>query len=222
MEKAPEEDIEDQAPPQEDGKRKIGPLSDYFEEGGPEHYPDDPKTLLEKISAERDPHTEVNVPLERERIGEQLEQISKAIVKEKGKESSLEEVRGELGVEHKQSETLGTLQKVKERLEEDKAKIDIAERMNDTLETFDGMTGEDLKSVAKTGKTSKGEFVRDKRGREVKDLELAKELGGMYQGGMHRMTWGAFKNLEQFVYKILDDLNPIALAKRMMGFGGKS
>lgn len=201
-------------------KRKIGPLSDYFEEGGPTHYPEDTKTLLEQLSVPRDPNAEVDISSERERNGARLEQISDLLEKEQAKEASLGAVREELGIGQSavKEGAVEKFEQAKEELLEEELQLSHAEEYNDALESLAKLSDEELQSVLDAGVTKEGKQLRTKRNREL-SADEARELAALAKSGVKRVTWKMLSTLMQFVDRVLDDL--VAPWKKMIGLGGK-
>lgn len=199
---------------QEQMQREIGPLSDYFETGGPRHYPEAASALIEKLDFPRDPNQEINVEKEREHISERLEEVSKEI--ERGRE--LAAVRSSLGAKSGEEETkqVEALTEAKEKLEEEEKKLTMAEEFNDILGSFGNLTDDELAAIAETGLTKKGKELYNKKG-EVIHTDVARTLARMYSSGMVRVTWRALGTLSQIVNAILHDISSVA--KGILGIG---
>lgn len=224
-EKPPEKESPEspETPPAE--PRKIGHMSDYFEEGGPEFYPTDPKALaalLESVHAPRDERKEVDVPYERKRTASALEEVNRAIASEEKRDASLGEVRESLKKPHEKGKELSKLEEAKEKLTEDAEKVELAAEYNDVLESLGTLSDEDLEHIAKTGQTKEGKTLRNKKGKEVK-RDAAKQLAALASSGATRLTWGAVNKLYSLVDKVLDDLKEGAktVARAVFGGGGK-
>lgn len=200
-------------------ERAIGPLSDYFEEGGPTVYPSDPEAFLETLNAPRDPNAEVDVSLERERTGERLQQVSDLLEKEKTKEASLGAVRAELGIGESavKEAAVEKLEQAKEKLLDEQRQIEHAEEYNDTLESLSKLPDEELQSVLDTGLHKSGARLRTKRGREF-STEEAKKLASFAKSGVKRVTWKMLNTMVQVADAVLHDL--VSPWKKIIGLGG--
>lgn len=184
-------------------RKATGPFADY-----PEDEPApaiDVKTLFEQLNAPRNPDEEVDVASEQERMSENLEHVTKLIEKEKEKGEKLGAVRQDLGVPHEGGETLKNLEEAKEKLKEEQRHIELAGEWNDVLDSFSELSTEEMRHIAETGKTRKGESIRSKYGKEIHS-DLAKELAGMHLGGGRRVTWRTLLKLEKVVDQILHDM----------------
>ena len=191
---------DDDVPLQSPERRATGPLSDAPDEGV--ELGVDAKTLLEQVEAPRDPEGEVDVASEREHVGKKLEQVTKLIEKEKEKEQSLGAVRQTLGVPHQGGETLKKLEEAEKTLKEEQRNIELASEYNDVLDSFSDLSSEEVKHIAETGKTRKGESIRNKYKKEIHS-DLAKELARMHGNGGRRVTWRELQELGKVVDEIL-------------------
>ena len=114
--------------------RRVGPLSDYFEEGGAEFYPANTEARLKQVMSETDPSKAVHVGKERESLEAQRDKIDQLIAEEQGTEATLTGVRQDLGIPASgKSERLEKLEESKEKLNEKEEKLNIAEEYNDVL-----------------------------------------------------------------------------------------
>jgi hypothetical protein len=205
----PEAD-EDNAPDKNPERVATGPLSDTPDTDETPRTFDARKFLeeIERLAESRNLDEAVEVDAEKANIGKKLEQVSTLVEKEKEKNGRLSGVRQDLGVPHEDDGTLQKLQEAKEALEEEQRHIELAGEYNDTLESFGNLSGEELRHIAETGMTSKGEKIRDKYGKEIHS-DVARELASMYRGGKVHMTWGSLaslKKLEEVATRILHDV----------------
>lgn len=216
-EESGDEDTEQRSPEQ----TATGPFADV-EPGEPEV---DLAALLEQLDAARNPDEKIDVAAERERVGGRLEQVAKRIEKEKGKNDALGAARQQLGVPHEGGETLKSLEEARDALEEEQRRIELAGEYNDVLGSFSELSREDIAHIAETGKTIKGESVKNKHGREIRS-GVAKELAHMYLSGGRHITWGRLGELwelEKMAEQILHDVASVAkgmFAKREGGEKG--
>lgn len=197
---------DDDIPPNVPERKATGPFADY-----PEDEPTpaiNVKTLLEQLNTPRNPDEEVDVTSERESVSENLEHVTKLIEKEKAKSESLNAVRQDLGVPHESGEILKDLEETKEKLKEEQRDIELAGEWNDVLDSFSEpseFSTEEIRHIAETGKTRKGESIRDKYGKEIHS-NLAKELAAMHLRGGRRVTWKTMLKLGKVVDQILHDM----------------
>lgn len=187
-------------------KRPIGPLSDYFEPGGPKFYPEttaERAALLEKIAAPRNPSEEVRVSEERGAIAERLAQVNELLEEQqRGEAPQAGEAEKKPAA---QEETVEKLERAKEKLEREEKQLDLAEEFNDVLDDFARLSKEDLARIEQTGETKEGKAVRTKAGKEL-HRDIAKQLAYLSRGGIRRLTWGMLDKLSQVVDAILRDI----------------
>lgn len=198
-------------------QRKIGPLSDYAEEGGPAYYPPDMSAFLKQVEAARDPNEKIDVSAERERLGERLQTVSSLLAKERENEGALSRVRGELGMSAAPAETVEKLEAAKASLEEQGEELNLAEKYNDVLNSFSMLSREELEHIKQTGKRKDGHTVRTRGGEELGG-EVVKHLAHLASSGMLRMTWGELEVLSEVVDAILHDV--VGAVKGVLGIGG--
>ena len=185
--------------------RRIGPLSDYADLGV-EFYPKgDASSLLEKLKTPRNPDEDVKVSEARDSVKEHLGQVAKLIEREKEKEKSLDEVRKDLALPYGEGETLKKLEEARKQLEEDARHIELASEYNETLDSFSDLSSEERKHIAETGKTRKGEYLKDRHGKKI-ESDIAKELAHLYAEGGRRITWRMARKLGQVADRILHDI----------------
>lgn len=209
--------------------RPIEPLSDYYEEGGPTHYPEHQRelhVLLEHLLSPRDQNQEIDPSRERERLAEGLEGVTEALRAER---DVLRGARAELGAAPAAEGDAHTpqtthLEEAKEKIETELKKVGLAEEYHDVLETLSTMDADGLQSVMETGLTKEGRKLKSKRHREL-SLDEAKHLASLAKAGVRRLTWGAFNKILQLFDAVLTDLLapfvPFKRLKQMLGLGGK-
>lgn len=160
------------------------------------------KERLEELLSDRNPSEEIDTKIERERIKEHLQEVEKAKEKAPAEEKS-------------EFEDIGR------KLEIEEAQLGVADEYNDTLgELYDlqEKAPEDFESVLKTGKKKNSERLR-RRGGFLREDEAKALAQFSKSGGMRRMTWGAFRTMQQIVDAVLNDL-VVSPIKRIIGLGG--
>lgn len=157
---------------------------------------------FEELLSSRNPAEEIDIKTERERITERMEEVRKVKENAPAKEQQ-------------------KLEDIGKKLEKEEAQLELTDQYNETLgELYDlkEKDPEEFESVLKTGKKKNGEKLR-RRGGFLSDNE-AKALAHFSKaGGMKRMTWEAFRTLQQFVDAVLKDL-VISPIKKIIGLGG--
>lgn len=195
-----------------ENKKSVGPLSDSFEDAGPESSARvNIAELLEQLNVSREPNKEVNINDERIRVTERLEKVKSAIKEEKEKSAPFEEARERLGISQTGSGggIFEKLEEAREKLEKENHQIELAEEYNDVLQSFSEFSLDELKSIQETGKTRDGKEIRNKMGKIIHS-DMAKELASFYANGGQRITWGALNKLSAIMDKLLGDiLHPI-------------
>jgi len=193
--------------------RRIGPMSDYFEQGGPTHYPVDLDSIQEKLESSRESNAEVDVTGERQSIGEDLEQVSKMLEEKK----ALASARAGLGIDEGGSGEIAELEGVKEKLEEREEKLTLAEEFNDVLDSMNTFSDEDVESLAQTGRLKDGRELWNKKKGESVHSDVAKELAHLYKGGARRVTWKMLDTVSKVVDAVLHDI--VSAVKGTFGIG---
>lgn len=157
---------------------------------------------FEELLSSRNPAEEIDTKTERERITERMEEVRKAKENAPAKEQQ-------------------KLEDIGKKLEKEEVQLELTDQYNETLgELYDlkEKDPEEFESVLKTGKKKNGERLR-RRGGFLRDDE-AKALANFSKaGGMKRITWEAFRTLQQFVDAVLKDL-VISPIKKFVGLGG--
>src|SRR3989338_924923 len=131
---------------------------------------------MEQLRAFRNPDEEVDALLEQKSVGEDLEKVAKLIEEEERK-----------------------------TLEEEQRQVELAGEYNDVLSSFSELGSEEVRHIAETGTTSKGETIHNKYGKEIRS-NVAKELARIPLGGKGRVRWDALTKLGQGADRILHDL----------------
>lgn len=185
-----------------------GPLSDADDSETASEQATDAKTFFERlqqVQKSRNPEDKVDVAVEREDADKRLRQVSELIEKEKEKTEKLGAVRQGLGVPHEDGGTLKKLEEARETLEEEQRHIELAGEYNDVLNSFSELSREEIEHIVETGKTKKGESIRDKHGKEIHS-DVAKELAHIHLNGGRHVTWKALEQLGKVVERILHDV----------------
>ncbi|HCB35820.1 MAG TPA: hypothetical protein DEP25_04210 [Candidatus Taylorbacteria bacterium] len=160
---------------------------------------------MEQLRAFRNPDEEVDALLEQKSVGEDLEKVAKLIEEEKRKNEGLSAVRQSLGVPRENGEIVSKLEEARKTLEEEQRQVELAGEYNDVLSSFSELGSEEVRHIAETGTTSKGETIHNKYGKEIRS-NVAKELARIHLGGKRRVTWEALTKLGQVADRILHDL----------------
>ncbi len=204
MQMKPDESDEN-APLQGPERRATGPFADVDDAESAPDQTIDIKTLLEQLNAPRSPDEEVQVASERENVDKRLEQVATLKEKEKEKDEKLGAVRQDLGVPHENGETLKELEEAEKRLKEEQRQLELAGEYNDVLDSFSDLSTDEIRHIAETGKTKKGESIHNKYGKEIHS-DVAKELARMHGKGGRRVTWREIQELGKVVDRILHDV----------------
>ncbi len=141
-----------------------------------------------ELRSSRDPAEEIDIGTEQTRIAEQLEEVKRT------QETAPEEEQPKLN-------------EIRKELEQDEVRLKLADEYNEVLsELYDlrENTPEEFEAVRKTGRKRNGERLRG-RDRFLSESE-AKELASFSkEGGLRRMTWGAFQMLYAMADRVITD-----------------
>lgn len=189
--------------------------------GSPKEF--DLKEFLAQMEASRAPEAEVDAPAERERVSREQKRVAALLEEEKERNEKLRAARQGLGIPHEDGERVRELEEAKKRLEEEEHTLELASEYNDVLDSFGQLSKGEIQHIAETGKTSGGESVRSRTGKEV-HTDIARELAGLHLRGGRRVTWGTINQLEEIADRVLHDIVSAVrgIFRGPEGGGGKS